>query len=196
MNPRINKKSAWTSIPQEFAFKVLHAIEKEFPDETQKGEFFVEGRIYAEEIVLRLGYLESGRLRQINLEASVDYDAKTQDFFEQIYVAVDYLGAWMKEVLELQSTDEDLDLPLQWKAVDYQNQTLYIQFNTINSKLEFEADQLLGVDSNALFHEAEESEDAFMEALEDPDLHQSMDSDINLDLEVPNFTKPDDSKLH
>ncbi len=70
--PRLPTSQTWTELPTDFTGKVQSVFAQEFPVELRSGEFLVEGRIYAAEMVIRLGFLEKGRLKQINFEASVD----------------------------------------------------------------------------------------------------------------------------
>lgn len=175
MNPRnlskATSKASWTSLPEEFAFKVLSALEKEFPEQSKVGEFITEGKIFDSEILVRIGYLENGRLRQINFEASLDYDReRTEDIIENFYICIDALAGWMHQYFEQVAKDEDVDLPLVWRASDFKNNTVFFQYSTVNSRLEQEADRLLGTLANDLFNEDLPSEDAFEHAVVDPDL--------------------------
>ena len=170
MNPRIQSKAPWTTIPEEFAFKVLSALEDEFPKQSKNGEFLVEGKIFDNEILMRIGYLEKGRIRQINFEASVDYDREKSNTLDTFYICIDALGVWMNEYFTQIEQDEDVDLPLEWRASDFKNQTVFFQFSTVNSRLELEADRLLGITSEALFNEDPIGDDAFDHAIIDPDL--------------------------
>ena len=171
MNPRNLSKAPWTSLPEEFAFKVLSALEKEFPEQFKVGEFITEGKIFDTEILIRIGYLENGRLRQINFEASLDYDReKAENILENFYTCIDALAVWMHQYFESVAKDEDVDLPLVWRASDFKNQTVFFQFSTVNSRLEQEADRLLGVLADDLFNEEAPGEDAFEHAIVDPDL--------------------------
>ncbi len=170
MSPRNQSKAPWTSLPEEFAFKVLSALEKDFAPQSKNGEFIVEGKIFDNEILIRIGYLEGGRIRQVNFEASFDYDGEKTDIIENFYICIDALGVWMHEYFEKVEKDEDIDLPLVWRGSDFKNNTVFLQFSTVNSRLEQEADRLLGLAKDQLFHEEPVGEDAFEHAIIDPDL--------------------------
>ncbi len=185
MTPRNQTKAPWTSLPEEFAFKVLSALEEEFSKQAKIGEFVVEGKIFDSEILIRVGYLEAGRLRQMNFEASIDYDRERADIIETFYICVDCLGRWLVEYFDLSEKDEDIDLPIDlpivWRASEFKNQTVFLQFSTVNSRLEQEADRLLGVASEALFKDDLPGEDAFEHAIIDPDLSaEKSKSPINI----------------
>ncbi len=176
MNPRNLSKAPWTSLPEEFAFKVLSALEKEFPEQSKVGEFIAEGKMFDTEILIRIGYLENGRLRQINFEASLDFDReKAENMIENFYICIDSLAVWMHQYFDHIAKDEDVDLPLVWRASDFKNNTVFFQFSTVNSRLEQEADRLLGVLADDLFNEELPGEDAFEHAIIDPDLSKAQD---------------------
>ncbi|MEK7356968.1 MAG: hypothetical protein AAB250_10995, partial [Bdellovibrionota bacterium] len=67
--PRLATSTKSTLVPPEFLAKVIGVFEKQFEVE---GEFIADGAIFPQELVLRVGYLEPGRLKQINFEASMD----------------------------------------------------------------------------------------------------------------------------
>ncbi len=179
MDPRNKSKSAWTGLPEEFSFKVLSALEKEFPEKAKNGEFIVEGKLFEQEILIRIGYLENGRLRQMNFEASLDYDPEKSEILDNFYTCIDCLGVWIRESFKNMDEDESLDLPLSWRATDFQGQTVFLQYSSVNSRLEQEANRLLGIGSDALFNEAQEAEDAFDLAEVDPDLSKHEGLELN-----------------
>ena len=72
MTPRFSISKTWTNLPADFVSNVKTVFTDEFKSEALKGEFVVDGRIYPDELLVRLGYLEKGRLKQVNFEASMD----------------------------------------------------------------------------------------------------------------------------
>ncbi len=174
MDPRNKSKTPaqnpWTGLPEEFSFKVLSALEKEFEERMKNGEFIVEGKLFEDEILIRIGYIENGRLRQMNFEASIDFDRDKATALDKFYTCIDCLGVWMRETFKNLDHDENLDLPLSWRATDFQGQTVFLQYSSVNSRLEQEANRLLGIASDALFNEAPSAEDAFDLAETDIDL--------------------------
>ena len=185
MDPRNKSKAPWTSLPEEFSFKVLSALEKEFPKQANSGEFIVEGKVFEQEIFIRIGYLEKGRIRQMNFEASIDYDrikndeipeknlastGNNADILDNFYICIDCLGVWIKDTFKNIAHDENLDLPLTWRPTDFHGQTVFLKYSSVNSRLEQDADRLLGIESDTLFHESGTTEDAFDLAEVDPDL--------------------------
>lgn len=179
MTPRLSSSKSWTDLPTEFTTKVQTVFNNQFKHEAAHGEFLIEGRIYPEEIVLRAGYLEKGRLKQINFEASMDRPKTQADAGEQtstmdrLYICIDILGSVMEEYFEMGDEDE-IDLPLRWRAYDFENETVYLQHSTANTRLEEEADRLLGLSDKTLVHEDTPSEDALANAEVDTELAQEI----------------------
>jgi hypothetical protein len=158
-------------------------------------------------MVIRVGFLEQGRLKQINFEASVDLPAQsseklltttpseaeapqTQDDYlfsnlsasdsssenqtmKKLYTCIDALGGIMEEYFQLKN-DEDLDFPLRWQPYDFEGEKIYLQHSTINSRLEEEANRLLGLIDDQLVHDQsgveKDSEDALANAAIDNEL--------------------------
>jgi hypothetical protein len=162
----------------------------QFKAEAKRGEFVVEGRIYPQELVMRVGYLENGRLKQVNFEASVDLKSPTSpnaelddmtgqdsETMERVYVCIDALGSLMEEYLTLSAEDdleEEMDVPDRWREFDFEGEAVFIQKSFVNTSLEAEADRLLGITDDRLFHEATEGEDALLKAEVDSDLAQAV----------------------
>jgi hypothetical protein len=173
--PRLVSSRHWTDLPADFRKKVEQVFAEQFEYESTKGEFLVDGRIYNEEIILRIGYLEKGRLRQINFEASIDIpkakkeDDSTIKTMDLLYTCIDALGSLMEDYFDLDE-EEELDVPLHWRPYEFEDQTVYLQHSTVNTTLEAEADRLLGVGNAQLFNEDLGDEDALAKAEIDPEL--------------------------
>lgn len=186
ISPRLPTSTQWTPLPPEFLDKVKQVFAQQFEDEADLGEFVAEGQIYPQEIVVRVGYLERGRLKQMNFEASVDYSqdraAEQKDAMARLYLCIDAVASMMEEYLDALSDTEGgdeealeaLDFPTDWKAFEFEGEQIYLRTSTINSRLEDEADRLLGLADAALVRESEPpsqaSEDALARAVVDNDL--------------------------
>ena len=141
MIPRLKSSKKWTSLPPELCTQIRDVYVDSFADEAKLGQFVVEGRIYGQELLFRAGYLEKGRLRQFNVEVSMDFDANKQNALELIYFTVDCAASMMQELF---SKNQDLEeFPHQWKSFTIEKKTVYLQVSTVNSDLESEADRLL-----------------------------------------------------
>jgi hypothetical protein len=181
MTPRLKSSKIWTPIPTDFASKIKKVFAKQFKTEAQQGDFLIQGRIYPLEITIRIGYLEKGRIKQINFEASMDVPEKPQDeeasesqknTLDQIYVCIDAIGSIMEEYFQVKNENE-LDIPLYWRPYEFEEQTVYLQYSTVNSRLEEEANRILGLGADGLYNEISEegnAEDALGQAEIDTEL--------------------------
>jgi hypothetical protein len=189
--PRLPNSTQSTDLPQDFRSRAAEVFRATFPDEAELGEFVVDGRIYPNEVLLRLGYLPQDQIRQINFEASVDYDTKKLEergltTMEPLFLCVDVLGAVMEEhfadaakednefddlssddLTEMDGLDEVEEeslfgdrYPLEWTEIDFEGETVFLKFSTINTRLEDEADRLLGLGREAFQIGAPETGDA------------------------------------
>jgi hypothetical protein len=168
--PRLASSREWSPYPSEYAQKILEVLNQTYPRALKDGRFVVEGRIYREEILLRVGYVHPKQLTQINFETSIDFDYIKQTAQDRIGLSVDAAGILFDEYFE--NLDDLYDYPRQWEAMEIGEQTLYIQFSTINTELEKEANRLLGLTDPALVNELSdsESEDALNKAIIDTEL--------------------------
>lgn len=163
MIPRLKSSKKWTAFPKDYSAQIQTVFEENFEPYLDNAELIIEGRIYQDEIMLRVGYLEKGRLSQANFEISMNYSREKKDALQRIHNCVDAAGSMMMEYLE---NEGQVDFPYTWKEVAFQGQRIYMQFNTENSSLEAEANKLLGVDETSLVQEevSDEEEDALARA--------------------------------
>lgn len=171
MKPRLKSSKKWTLLPPDFIRQIQELYEKNFKDLLDDQDILIEGRIYPEEILLRVGLRIPESIRQSNFEVSLEYSAEKDNAIEMIHVAVDAAASMMAEHLE--NPDEIIDFPEVWQKFPFENHEVYLQFNTINSDLEAQANALLGEKSPELFNEEEEdiqSEDLYDTDPEDDDI--------------------------
>jgi hypothetical protein len=176
MKPRLTSSKKWTTFPTEFLEQIRNVFHENFKAQSEKGRFIIEGRIYPEEVLLLAGYLENGRLKQLNVEASMTCDPKSMDATDKIFTCVDAAAAMMLEIFEAPDAEE-LDVPLSWKEITFDGQTLFLKHSSTNTELESLADQLLGEE----FHQAEEA------AQEDILFHEDDETESDDALEVADF---------
>ena len=189
MNPRLKSSKKWTSFPKDYLNQMQVVFKENFAQYLEKGELVIEGRIYPEEITLRVGFLEKGRLAQANFEVSMNYSQSDQDALERIHNCVDAAASMMMEYLE---NDGEVDFPYVWKEVPFQGKKIYLQFNTENSSLEEAANKLLGIDEETLLHEENDNEeDALSRAEISEELSPPRDEDeIEVDNEDEEISGP------
>lgn len=184
MQPRLSTSLHWTPFPQDFSDKVIQVFSENFSQQASQGEFVVDGRIYPQEILVRIGYVPKGRLRQMNFEASMEFSMspgtqanEEQTAFKAIYACVDALGSVIEEYFA--SGEEEIDLPLHWQAYDFEGGIVWLQHSTVNSKLEAEADKWLeAANDKALVYDDGVSEDALSRAIVDNELAQDVQNEI------------------
>lgn len=151
MNGRKETSKKWTAFPTEYVDQIQTVFAESFGRELRGAQLLVDGRIFAEEIVLRVGFRETNSLRQNNFEISTDFAAAKENAIESIYACIDGAAALLASFFEADAYE---NLPIQWKAFKFENKTLYFQYSTVNSELENQADLLLGVDpTTALYNE-------------------------------------------
>ncbi|MFN8945729.1 MAG: hypothetical protein ACK5WZ_14020 [Pseudobdellovibrionaceae bacterium] len=172
MIPRLKTSKKSTPFPAELALQIKNAFLESFKEPLQNMDFIVEGRIYPQEILLRVGFLEKGQLKQLNFEVSSTYDFKKDNAVSSIHICVDFLGSilhqYFEQISRAQDSEDDseMDLPYLWKEVTFEKSSLFFQISTVNTKLEEEANKLLGEDAEVLVKD-EEDEDFKAEDLED-----------------------------
>ncbi|WP_373999999.1 hypothetical protein [Bdellovibrio bacteriovorus] len=175
MNPRLKSSKKWTAFPKEYSEQILGVFKENFAQYLGNAELIIEGRIYQEEIALRVGYLEEGRLAQANFEVSMNYSQEQQDAITRIHNCVDAAASMMVEYLE---NDGEVDFPYTWKEVPFQGKKIYLRFSTENSSLEAEANKLLGLNEDDMLHDEEEvDEDALSRAEQSEELSPPRDDE-------------------
>lgn len=170
MQPRLKSSKKWTAFPKEYTQQIESVFMENFAKQLGGSKLIIEGRIYPEEIALRVGFLEQGRLKQANFEVSMDHKAGSEQAVERIHNCIDAAASMMMDYFE---NDGEVEFPGVWKAYPFQEQTIYLQFSTENSDLEAAADKLLGADEEGLVHGDDESED------EDALARAEIDEDIS-----------------
>lgn len=174
MNPRLKSSKKWTAFPKEYSEQIQTVFSENFADYFDEEELLVEGRIYTEEILLRVGLRIKGQLTQPNFEVSMNYSQSKQDAVARIHNCIDAAASMMLEYFE---TDGEADLPYVWKEFPFQGVKLYLQYSTENSVLEEEANRLLGVEEGTLLLEETEDEDALSRAEATEELAPPRDED-------------------
>jgi hypothetical protein len=146
MQPRLNTSKKWTAIPAELAQQIKDVFTEGFGPAVKNGAISVEGRFYAKEILLRVGYLEKGRLAPANFEVSLDFEPAKQNAMTQIQFAMDCAASMMEDYLQ---NEEDglADFPRTWEAFDIAGRQVFLKVTTENKAIEAEANKLLGDDT-------------------------------------------------
>lgn len=162
MIPRRPNSKKWAHFPQDLTLQIKEAVEETFGNQLKNHRIVTEGRIYPEEVLFQIGFLEEGRLKQPNFEISFDIPDDKSDVWLQLHKGIDLIHGAMLDYLE----DEDnTELPLYWKKIHFKNENFYFQFSTTNTELENLANKLLGLEESNLVVSSpdsdKESDDAF-----------------------------------
>jgi hypothetical protein len=189
MIPRNPSQKKWTALPSEFREKAAQVFAQNFARESKQGSFLIDGRIYPEEIVMRAGYVENGRLKQTNFEVSLDLagagvaaadkaDSAKASVMDKLFLGIDVLGSVFETHFEhLQEEEEgEIEYPMTWEEYDFDDAKVFLRFSTVNTALEEAADRLLGESAPALYQDESEVEnpDALALATIDTDLAQDV----------------------
>ncbi len=173
--PRLDSSVKWTPLPQEFVGQIQEIFEENFQDSFAQNHFIVQGQVYPQEILLRIGHIAKSSIRQKNFEASIEYNQKTDDLKECIYIAVDLIASLMTDYLKIENLEEDSDksfyFPLEWKEHRVEKKVIYLKSSSVNTELEAKADQLLGsYATEELVTEIDTATDALDHSFPDPEL--------------------------
>lgn len=155
MDARKPSSKKWTAFPEEYLGQITNVFIDAFGHELGSSKLVVEGRIFPEEICLRVGYREPQSLRQNNFEISADFDPKKENAIEKIYACIDGAASVLATFFQSQNTDI---LPVDWKEFKYEKQLMYFQFSTVNTDLESEADRILGLTGVSLYNQEDEED--------------------------------------
>jgi len=158
MNPRLKSSKKWTAFPKEYLQQLQDVFTQGFKAELNNAKLIIEGKIYPQEILLRVGILEKGRLRQANFEVFIEHSTKDKDTLERIHDCVDAAASMMKEYFDT-GEEEEPDFPYSWKEYEFNKRALWLQFSTENSDLEAQANALLGEEAEGLVQDLD-SDDA------------------------------------
>ncbi len=167
MTPRRASSKKWTQFPQDFIDQVTSVFKETFAASLGASTLIIDGRIYPEELVLRVGIREVGRLKQSNFEVSTDYEADVPESLDRIHCLVDVAASMMLEFFE---SEGEAEFPFVWKEYPYKGKPLYLQTSAENTDLEAEANAFLGLAADGLLNDEGTTEDALDHA-ENNQLH-------------------------
>ena len=155
MEPRLKNSVKWSPFPEELTLQITEVMEEGFSDEygLDTHQFVIEGRIYSQEILLRVGLTVDHQLKQHNFEFSFEFDPEKEKLLEHIRESMDLVGHIWREFLEEDMEDEDM--PRTWKNLSMGNNIYYYRYSTVNTALEKQADILLNQHEKKLVHEHE-----------------------------------------
>jgi hypothetical protein len=189
MDPRKKESKKWSPLPPELSNQIKSVFVENFESRLDGKLVKVEGRIYPTEILMRVGINTKGELRFQNFEVSLDHSPLKKDTLAQINIAVDAIASLMLEYFD---NDEDHEMPYVWQEYPFEKQSIWLQYSSVNSDLEAEANKLLGLtEDDSLLKETEED----MEALGLNDDASEIPDDEEIDTSKPKiFRVPTDNE--
>lgn len=143
MQARLPSSRKWTAIPKELITQIKSVFKQTFKQHIGKGTVNADGRIFTEEIVVQVGvHPEGSKLKQSHWLVSIGYKRGKDDVVKLLNLAVDAAGSLFEQTF---SSENDYDFPRVWQEVDFEGVKIFVQYSTVNTELEKEADKLLGV---------------------------------------------------
>lgn len=162
MNPRLLKSKKWTALPEELLQQTQEIFTETFSKNLAGRTIFTDGRIYTEEVLFRVGLKPKATLRQINFEASIDFNKRKQNLMDIYNILIDTTGSMMEQYL----LEDVTEFPLEWTEFEIGKQKVYLKQSFVNTDLENEADALLGEKKGLVQGEdIEEEVDAFQKQI-------------------------------
>ena len=159
MKPRKKESKKWSGLPPELTKQIQAVFDENFKTQLDGKILKVEGRIYPTEVLMRIGINRKGELRFQNFEVSVDHEPQKQNTVAQIQLAVDAIASLMMDYFD---NDEDHEMPYLWQEFPFEKQKVWLQYSSVNTDLEAEANRLLGIkEEEALLKETEDELELF-----------------------------------
>lgn len=141
MEPRLSSSRKWSPLPDELIRQIRSVFKQNFSVQIGSNTVEAKGRIYPEEILVSVGIREEKALKQVNWMISVGYKRDKDNVMKLLHLVLDAAAALFEQSF---SAENDHDFPRVWEEVDFEGRKIYVMYSTVNSKLEAEADRLLG----------------------------------------------------
>ena len=154
MDPRLKSSNTWSALPGDVTKMILKLLKEQFTKRVPNGVFHSEGRIYQNEVLLRIGFLSQGDIKQNNFEGSIEYKPGS----EKVVDCIQHLYHATASMMETFFAQPDTNFPEDWLEFDVEEKTVYLRHSSVNTALEAEADKLLGSEETALINKNSEAE--------------------------------------
>lgn len=156
MQPRLKSSRKWTALPKELMTQIKSIFSESFQAHIGNDSIQTEGRIYPEEILMRVSIVPQKGLKQRGFEVSLQYKKDKDNVLKLVHVAVDAIASLFEQLF---ASQEDHEFPRIWQEVDFEGRKIFIQYTTTNTALEEEANRLLGDLANEDLAQGEWEED-------------------------------------
>jgi len=156
MRARRTDSKKWTHLPQDYLDNVRSALTSQYEKELNGSEVVIGGRVYEKEVVVRVGFLPKGRLKQHNFELAFDIPEAKDQVLNKLSSGLDFLDSLFAEFFAkdgFENSEYEETLPVLWKPLSSSKDIFHFQYSTENSKLESMADEWLSKQGNALVNE-------------------------------------------
>ena len=153
MQPRLPKSKKWSSLPKELLEQISSIFNENFAKQLDGAQIKSEGRIYTSEILLSIGFVKEGSIKQTNFISSMDYNKSKDNVLSLVHIAVDSIGSMFENYFN----DPETEFPLSWTSFKIDQQEVFLLMSGENSDLEKKADELLNIDNSNLV-QGEDSE--------------------------------------
>ncbi len=149
MEPRLltSRLSKSVQIPGDFRDLIRNVLTDVYGTQIGDRKIEVDGRIFDKEIIVAAGLSFPGSIRQINLEASIDYVPGQQQATDQVHRCVEALGAAFGDLLAEEAINE---LPVAWQEFEIEQTKLFLRSSTRNFGLDQMANEFLGEELDQL----------------------------------------------
>ena len=141
MDPRLSTSRKWNPLPSELLKQIQSVFKQSFSAHIGGGSIVAAGKIFPEEILISVGFRAEKSIRQANWVISIAYKKNIDNVLQLLHLAVDAAASLFEQTF---SAESDKDFPRIWEEVDFEGRKIYVQFSSVNSELEAEADKLLG----------------------------------------------------
>ncbi len=150
MEPRLPSSRQWTELPAELLKQMNSVFQEGFRSQLGNATVEIEGRIYPNELLISMGFSRPNQLKQPNFQVSATYDPKKDNVLNLVHLCFDAIGALFDQYFQ---SPDDTEFPLYWEESEFEGRRIHIQYSGKNTKLEEEADKLLGIDKEGLMQE-------------------------------------------
>lgn len=142
MQPRLKNSKKWTALPKELVGQIQSIFSQNFREHIAGKEVQADGRIYPEEILIHVSIKPKNTLKQAGWDVSIAYKRDKDNVLKLLHLAVDAIGSLFEQQFTAESDEE---FPRIWQQVDFEGRPIFIQYTTVNTELEAQADAILGL---------------------------------------------------
>jgi len=143
IEPKNKNNTSYTKLPKELLETIIDVFNENFDEQAQRGQFMAFGQVHTSEMVLRVGFLASDSIKQVNFDTS--NEASGSD--AQIISSLEEMVFATKELFLDYFKNQNLEhFSYHWNPLTSSAKTgqVHYKLDMTNTQLESEADALLG----------------------------------------------------